>query len=172
MSRTSTAREREVRRHDVLQLVIGGATEHQVAAKLNISQAQVNADVRKRLGELAKFDLEAANEHRAMQELRYNRLLLTVWNTATGGDLEAIDRAVKILTRIDAIWGLVQEKPVYEDNRNQIFINGDDPQAVIDKIFATMSARGGVDGSSNGHALIDGIPEDEGRPEAGTGGSG
>ena len=66
--------------------------------------------------------------------------------------------------------GMFSDK--YEDNRNQIFINGDDPQAVIDKIFATMSARGGVDGSSNGHALTDGIPEDEGRPEAGTGGSG
>ena len=99
-------------------------------------------------------------------------MLLSIWKEAINGDLEAIDRAVKILTRIDAIWGLVQEKPVYEDNRNQIFINGDDPQAVIDKIFATMSARGGVDGSSNGHALTDGIPEDASRPEAGTGGSG
>ena len=76
MSRTSTARAREVRRHEVLQLVIGGATEHQVAEKLKISQSVVNRDVRTRLGELAKFDIEAANEHRAMQEMRYREKLI------------------------------------------------------------------------------------------------
>ena len=63
--------------------------------------------------------------------------------------------------------GMFSDK--YEDHSTNILINGDDPQIVIARIFATMSGR--VDGSSNGHTNPDGVPEDASLPENGAGGS-
>lgn len=69
----------EVRRHEVLQLKIGGISLDAISKIVGVAKSQVHKDLKKRLSELAKSDKEGADEMRALQLARYERLLVPLW---------------------------------------------------------------------------------------------
>ena len=118
----------EDRRHQAIQLKMGGATTEQIAAQLGVSRTQAHNDIRKRLKEVRQDDGEAVQEEYNLQRARYDRLLLRWWNQALGPDTEAAERAtgvcLKILRQIDYIGGLVPEKSLIQLQQNVQINNG------------------------------------------------
>ena len=112
----------EDRRHQAIQLKMGGATTEQIAAQLGVSRTQAHNDIRKRLKEVRQDDGEAVQEEYNLQRARYDRLLLRWWNQALGADTETAERAtgvcLKILRQIDYIGGLVPEKSLIQLQQN------------------------------------------------------
>ena len=124
---------------------IAGETEAQIAFKLGVSPAQVWKDVKKRLEEVRRDDRDAVEQEWALQNSRYERLLLRWWPIALGnGDKAALatDKVLHILQRIDVIGGLVPEKPliqINQDNR-QVNVYGDVRDQLRDRINS-LAAR-------------------------------
>ena len=118
----------EDRRHQAIQLKMGGATTEQIAAQLGVSRTQAHNDIRKRLREVRQDDGEAVQEEYNLQRARYDRLLLRWWNQALGPDTETAERAtgvcLKILRQIDYIGGLVPEKSLIQLQQNVQINNG------------------------------------------------
>ena len=118
----------EDRRHQAIQLKMGGATTEQIAAQLGVSRTQAHNDIRKRLREVRQDDGEAVQEEYNLQRARYDRLLLRWWNQALGADTETAERApgvcLKILRHIDYIGGLVPEKSLIQLQQNVQINNG------------------------------------------------
>tara|TARA_Y100000310_G_scaffold234080_1_gene237004 strand:+ start:235 stop:762 length:528 start_codon:yes stop_codon:yes gene_type:complete len=101
-----------LRRSRVIQLKVAGATEARIAEIEGVSPSQVFKDVKRYLKDLAARDEGAANEVRVLQMERYSRLLTSWWAKAIGGDVEAAGIALRILTRMDVISGIVPDKPL------------------------------------------------------------
>ena len=67
---------RTQRRMRVLQAKVAGASVRQIAEQESVSVAQIQKDVQRSLGELAREHVGHADTVRAMQMERYNQLLL------------------------------------------------------------------------------------------------
>ena len=118
----------EDRRHQAIQLKMGGATTEQIAAQLGVSGTLGHIYIRKRLREVRQDDGVAVQEEYNLQRARYDRLLLRWWNQALGPDTETAERAtgvcLKILRQIDYIGGLVPEKSLIQLQQNVQINNG------------------------------------------------
>ena len=118
----------EQRRSQVIQLKMAGATEQMIADQLGVSKAQVWNDVKRRLTEVRRDDVEAVQQEYNLQKSRYERLLLRWWNPAIGADDDQSARATSIvldiLRRLDTIGGLVPEKPLIQLQQQNILVGG------------------------------------------------
>ena len=82
----------------VMSLVKAGLRYAEIGRQLGISKQTVYSDVKKSLKTLAEENIEVTAEHVELQCARLDDMLLAVWAEARGGDLLAIDRALKIIT--------------------------------------------------------------------------
>jgi hypothetical protein len=118
----------EQRRSQVIQLKMAGATEQMIADQLGVSKAQVWNDVKRRLSEVRRDDVEAVQQEYNLQKSRYERLLLRWWNQAIGvGDdqsARATSIVLDILRRLDTIGGLVPDKPLIQFNQQNVMGGG------------------------------------------------
>src|SRR5262245_18164807 len=105
------AKERSAaRRVRALSLRQAGASFRDLGHQLGVRRQQAYRDVDHALAELAKQQAQKAEKLRGLELARLDRLLLGVWPRAQGGDLGAVDRAVKIMERVEKLQGL--EAPI------------------------------------------------------------
>ena len=118
----------EQRRSQVLQMKMAGATEQAITDQLGVSKAQVWNDVKRRLSEVRRDDVDAVQQEYTLQKSRYERLLLRWWSQAIGPADEQSAKAtgivLDILRRLDSIGGLVPEKPLIQLQQQNIMVGG------------------------------------------------
>ena len=118
----------ELRRSQVIQLKQAGESEQAIADQLGVSKTQINNDVKRRLAEVRKSDIEAVEQEYTLQKSRYERLLLRWWSQATGPDDTQAARAtgivLDILRRLDTIGGLIPEKPLIQLQQQNVMVGG------------------------------------------------
>ena len=135
----------EQRRSQVIQLKMAGATEQVIADQLGVSKAQVWNDVKRRLSEVRRGDVEAVEQEYNLQKTRYERLLLRWWNQAIGADDDQSARATSIvldiLRRLDTIGGLVPEKPLIQLQQQNLLVGG---MTFSDLVREALSDAGGI----------------------------
>ena len=117
--------EVELRRYRILEMKLAGATERQIAEREGVSPGLVTRDVQKVLSDLAKQNAGKADEVRALQNERYNALMLRLWQTAMQGDKDAIDRVLRVMDRINQINGVIPDRPLINMSleQNMLAIN-------------------------------------------------
>ena len=118
----------EQRRSQVIQMKMAGQTEQAIADQLGVSKAQVWNDVKRRLTEVRRDDVDAVEQEYTLQKSRYERLLLRWWSQATGPDdtqaAKATGIVLDILRRLDTIGGLVPDKPLIQLNQQNVMVGG------------------------------------------------
>lgn len=101
------------RRLQALDLRKAGASFRAIGAQLNISHEQARTDVMQSLQELAHEQREKTQEYRQLELERLDRMLMAIWTQAAKGDLQAVDRALKISDRRAKLLGL--DAPVKQE---------------------------------------------------------
>ena len=116
------------RRHRVIQAKIAGRSEAEIAEQEGVAQYTIWKDIRAYLGEVRREDKEAVQAEYNLQRSRYERLLLRWWSQATGPDDTQAARAtgivLDILRRLDAIGGLIPEKPLIQLQQQNVMGGG------------------------------------------------
>ncbi|SVB44645.1 uncharacterized protein METZ01_LOCUS197499 [marine metagenome] len=102
----------------VLQGKVAGASVRQLAEQEDISVAQVQKDVQRVLGELAREHIGAADIVRGLQMERYNQLLLRWYPSALNRDEIATNIVLKILDKISMIHGVIPDKAMIQVQQN------------------------------------------------------
>ena len=121
---------RKLRRMRVLQGKVAGASVRQLAEQEDISVAQVQKDVQRVLGELAREHIGAADTVRGLQMERYNQLLLRWYPAALNRDENATNIVLKILDKISMIHGVIPDKATIQLQQNS-FISNDAPVTFV-----------------------------------------
>ncbi|RJO69781.1 hypothetical protein D5S18_28175 [Nocardia panacis] len=88
-----------------LQLRETGANYRQIAQALDISTSTAHSYVEESMKELTR---EPAESMLSLEISRLDAMLLGIWKKASRGDLQAIDRALKIMERRTKYTGLDQ----------------------------------------------------------------
>jgi len=145
LGKAATVAERKERRAQALELRLQGMEFRAIAKRLNIAPATVHKDVELMLSEMADTYSKEVSHIRATQMARYERLLAACWNQAIGGSLAALEKAISICSRIDAIHGLSSEKSIgvlVHQQVNQINVQEVSPQQLEDyaKIIHQIAA--------------------------------
>ena len=94
------------RRLQAYALRVQGKTFLQIGQALGVSESQAHRDVIDRLRQLATLEQAAAEELRALEVDRLDRLLDKLHDGIEAGDQRSIDSALKIATRRAALLGL------------------------------------------------------------------
>lgn len=128
MSRKQTQREydRAERKRNALELRLAGASYRDIAQALEVSPATALQDCKEAL---ADIPAQQADEMRTVELSRLDRLQRAVWPRAIKGDLQAVDRAIKIIDRRAKLFGLDAPQQV------QITANDIDLDAAVDKML-------------------------------------
>jgi hypothetical protein len=121
---------RKLRRMRVLQGKVAGASVRQLAEQEDISIAQVQKDVQRVLGELAREHIGAADIVRGLQMERYNQLLLRWYPSALNRDEVATNIVLRILDKISMIHGVIPDKAMIQVQQNS-FISSDVPVTFV-----------------------------------------
>jgi len=108
--RKTTATERKAQ---ALSRRIGGFTFQQIADEMHITRQSAHALVKSALAELNEKIAESATELRRLELERLDTMRRAVWGEVLKGDLQSIDRALKISARLSALAGL--DAPVKTD---------------------------------------------------------
>ena len=128
---------RTQRRMRVLQAKVAGASVRQIAEQESVSVAQIQKDVQRSLGELAREHVGHADTVRAMQMERYNQLLLRWYNRALNNDPEATSIVLKIMDKISQINGVIPDKSMIQIQQNSFNVNDTPVTFVIENANAT-----------------------------------
>jgi hypothetical protein len=128
---------RTQRRMRVLQAKVAGASVRQIAEQESVSVAQIQKDVQRSLGELAREHVGHADTVRAMQMERYNQLLLRWYNRALNNDPEATSIVLKIMDKISLINGVIPDKSMIQIQQNSFNVNDTPVTFVIENANAT-----------------------------------
>ena len=91
------------KQEQAVDMRIAGASYRQIASQIGVSVGTAFTYTQKALQGTKQ---DAAEELRAAELLRLDRLMMAVWPRATGGDMDAIDRAIKIMDRRSRLLGL------------------------------------------------------------------
>lgn len=128
MSRKQTQRDydRAERKRNALELRLAGASYRDIAQALEVSPATALQDCKEAL---ADIPAQQADEMRTVELSRLDRLQRAVWPRAVKGDLQAVDRAIKIIDRRAKLFGLDAPQQV------QITANDIDLDAAVDKML-------------------------------------
>lgn len=94
------------RRRQILELRRGGMTLDLIGQAMGISRQRVHAILKSELARTAAENAADAEELRALEVERLDCLLYGIWERAQSGELEAVDRALKIAHRRAALLGL------------------------------------------------------------------
>jgi hypothetical protein len=105
---------------DCLRLRLAGYSHRDIAAQLGVAPSSAYKRVRHALDELNKTNLESAEQLRALELLRLDELLSSLWDTAIAGDLRAVDRVLKVMERRAKLLGL--DAPVKVETDGAIHI--------------------------------------------------
>ena len=124
---TMAVRQRQFR---VLQSKVAGASVRQIAEQEGVSSSQIQKDVTRVLGELAKEHVGMADQVRALQMERYNQILLRWYQRALGGDVEAVKIVLQVMDKISAIHGVIPDKSMIQVNN--AFVNNEPVTFVIE----------------------------------------
>lgn len=103
MADDRAAWERQERTRKALGMRLAGAEFREIAEVLGVSATTVHSDVHRALAEIPAGE---ADELRRLEVSRLDRLQRAVWTTALGGDLGAVDRALRIIDRRAKLLGL------------------------------------------------------------------
>jgi len=101
--RKATATERKAQ---ALSRRIGGFTFQQIADEMHVTRQAAYALVKSALAELNEKIAEDAAELRRLELERLDTMRSAVWGGVLKGDLQSIDRALKISARLSALAGL------------------------------------------------------------------
>ena len=101
---------------DVYAAVIAGGRYHDIAGAMDISTATVKRAVDWCMAETAKTRGGPASERlRTLYNDRYERLWLSVFSKAVAGDMDALDRCIRLLASLRQMNGAdVPERIVHE----------------------------------------------------------
>ena len=162
----------EDRRSQVVQLKRTGMSNREIAVQLEVSTQQVDKDLIRRLGEIRREDKEAVDLQWALQNSRYERLLMSWWAIATGAPSSvtvqereaATTNVLKIMHGINSIGGLIPNKPLIalQVNNNQfnIGLEGTTEEQVQDAYRLVRLALTGELG------IVDGLVAGNGNQES------
>lgn len=147
MSRKQTQREydRAERKKNALELRLAGASYRDIAQALEVSPATALQDCKEAL---ADIPAQQADEMRTVELSRLDRLQRAVWPRAIKGDLQAVDRAIKIIDRRAKLFGLDAPQQV------QITANDIDLDAAVDKMLRV--AEMALEKEKSNHLVEDG----------------
>lgn len=147
MSRKQTQREydRAERKRNALELRLAGASYRDIAQALEVSPATALQDCKEAL---ADIPAQQADEMRTVELSRLDRLQRAVWPRAVKGDLQAVDRAIKIIDRRAKLFGLDAPQQV------QITANDIDLDAAVDKMLRV--AEMALEKEKSNHLVEDG----------------
>lgn len=147
MSRKQTQREydRAERKRNALELRLAGASYRDIAQALEVSPATALQDCKEAL---ADIPAQQADEMRTVELSRLDRLQRAVWPRAVKGDLQAVDRAIKIIDRRAKLFGLDAPQQV------QITANDIDLDAAVDKMLRV--AEMALEKEKSNHLVDDG----------------
>lgn len=109
------------RRYRVLQSVLAGASERQIADQEGVARSLINRDKKKVLNDLAKEHVGLADEVRAVQMERYNQVMLRWWQRAMQGDVEATNVVLRVMKEINVINGVIPDKPLISFNQANFY---------------------------------------------------
>lgn len=94
------------RRRQCVELRLSGASVGAIAGKLGLSKSTVHKHLTKAMVEATEALDRPASEIKALELARLDRLLLAVWGNASKGDVQHVDRALKIMERRAKLLGL------------------------------------------------------------------
>tara|TARA_R100001244_G_scaffold95647_1_gene71714 strand:+ start:354 stop:836 length:483 start_codon:yes stop_codon:yes gene_type:complete len=121
------------RRMRVLQAKVAGASVRQIAKTENLSIGQIQKDVQRALGELAREHVGHADQIRALQMERYNQLLLRWYNRALDGEVEAIKVVLTIMDKINQINGVIPDKSLISIQQNSFNVDKNPVTFIIER---------------------------------------
>ena len=93
----------EQRRKIVAANLLAGATVREIAVALNVAASTVSKDTAAILDEWKTVYADAADRYVDLQMRRLDVLLNAVWDDARGGKILAVDRALAIVDRQNAL---------------------------------------------------------------------
>lgn len=137
--------DRAERKRNALELRLAGASYRDIAQALGISPATAMQDCKEAL---ADIPMQQADEMRTVELSRLDRLQRAVWPKAVKGDLQAVDRAIKIIDRRAKLFGLDAPQQV------QITANDIDLDAAVDKMLRV--AEMALEKEKSNHSVDDG----------------
>lgn len=138
--------ERAERKKNAVELRLAGASYRDIGNALGCSTVTAMNDCKEALAEIP---MQQADEMRTVELSRLDRLQRAVWGKAIKGDLQAVDRALKIIDRRAKLLGLDAPQQV------QITANDVDLDATVDKMLrvaemALQQTAGEDDGFDDG----------------------
>jgi hypothetical protein len=145
-----SAIEREVRRHRIMERVLGGWSYELIARNENLTPRRIRQIVRQTL---ERREADRAAEHVRLQTARLGASLRLAAGKVEDGELGAIDRLLRVLDRLDRY----QTKAAAPRPRDEVAEGArrfdaklDDllRRAAEDKARAAAAARGGPDGGA------------------------
>ena len=101
---------------DIYAAVVAGGRYHDIAGAMNVSSGTVKKAVDWCMAETAKARGGPASERlRNLYNDRYERLFLTVYTRAINGDLDAVDKRIRVLASLRQMNGAdVPDRVVHE----------------------------------------------------------
>lgn len=156
----------------VLELRIQGTGIPEIAKTLRVTESEVRTSLGNAVINLHKQTIRKAEEYRALQDERLNRLLQGVWPRAVMGRGFAIDRALRIIDMQNKLYGLYAPRRIaalYAD------LSGAALDSALEQALEQLSARRDgkvIDGefteSDSGPAELEsGLDDLDGRSEEG-----
>ena len=139
----------EARRDRVMSLALAGATTRQIARQLSVGRGTIARDIKARLDAKAATCPDTA-AYRELSHQRINTLLMAVWNRAIGtpaqggspatpSDLDAVDRALRLIHREGRLLGL--DLPTKVAVTGEVEVKGGlDLSGLSDKQLAALQA--------------------------------
>lgn len=127
------------RRKKALALRIGGATLAEIAEVNGCAISTVHADIQRCLSDIPR---QEADELRAQEVTRLDKLQRACWTPAMDGDLAAIGRALRIIDRRAKMLGL--------DAPQQVEVTGVDVDldATVERLLIVAKAVAAGDGGA------------------------
>jgi DNA-binding CsgD family transcriptional regulator len=112
----------QTRAQQVLELREQGKTFKDIAAQLGVSRQTAIADRNRALAALAAETLVEAAQYRALNTQRLETMYAAVEQQAEAGEPKAIDAALKIIDRLNALYGLTRTEQNTGDTTNNFFV--------------------------------------------------
>lgn len=123
---------------------IAGATFEQIGERLGISKQAAHDTVVKALDQTRRETAEGAEVIRHTELTRLDALQTALWADAIKGDVQAVDRILKIMQRRAMLLGL--DAPTVQavvDWRSKATSAGYDPDELLRRVRAAMEALKG-----------------------------
>lgn len=119
----TTAKDRQ---RKALDYRIGGRTFAQIGELLGVSKQAASKLVEKALAELSAEVEKSAEKLREIETARLDTVQAAIWGDVLKGDVQAVDRYIKISARRAALWGM--DSPIKTE------ISGGDKPLIIEYV--------------------------------------